>query len=120
MLLAALQNIPDDLYEAAALDGATMWQQFRRITLPMVRAANVVVLLVMGLWTFNEFNVPYLLFGQAPPNQARLLSMHIYVNSFVNWNLGLGAAMSVLLLLALMAASLLYLRIVVGGRTQHA
>ncbi len=46
--------------------------------------------------------------------------MHIYVNSFVNWNLGLGAAMSVLLLLALMAASLLYLRIVVGGRTQHA
>ncbi len=57
------------------------------------------------------------LFGNAPPNQARLLSMHIYVNSFVNWNLGLGAAMSVL---ALMAASLLYLRIVVGGRTQHA
>jgi multiple sugar transport system permease protein len=71
MLLAALQNIPDDLYEAASLDGATLWQQFRRITLPMVRPANVVVLLVMGLWTFNEFNVPYLLFGQAPPPQAR-------------------------------------------------
>jgi multiple sugar transport system permease protein len=119
MLLAALQNIPDELYEAASLDGASLWSQFRSITLPMIRAANVVVLLVMGLWTFNEFNTPYLLFGNAPPNQARLLSMHIYVNSFVNFNFGLGAAMSVLLLILLMIASLLYLRIV-GRRATNA
>jgi multiple sugar transport system permease protein len=119
MLLAALQNIPDELYEAASLDGASLWNQFRSITLPMIRAANVVVLLVLGLWTFNEFNVPYLLFGNAPPGQARLLSMHIYVNSFVNFNFGLGAAMSVLLLILLMITSLLYLRIV-GRRATNA
>jgi multiple sugar transport system permease protein len=119
MLLAALQNIPDELYEAASLDGASLWNQFRRITLPLIRPANVVVLLVMGLWTFNEFNTPYLLFGNAPPSQARLLSMHIYVNSFVNFNFGLGAAMSVLLLILLMIASILYLR-VAGRRASNA
>lgn len=120
MLLAALQNIPDDLYEAAALDGAGPWRAFRSVTLPMVRPANAVVLLVMGLWTFNEFNVPYLLFGNSPPDSARLLSMHIYVNSFVDWNFGLGAAMSVLLLLLLLVASVFYLRLVLRGGEQRA
>lgn len=120
MLLAALQNISDDLYEAASLDGAGHWRAFRTITLPMVRPANAVVLLVMGLWTFNEFNVPYLLFGNSPPDSARLLSMHIYVNSFVNWNFGLGAAMSVLLLLVLLVASVVYLRLVLKGGQRDA
>jgi multiple sugar transport system permease protein len=112
MLLAALQNIPDELYEAAALDGATMWGAFRRITLAQIRPANTVLLLVMGLWTFNEFNTPYLLFGASPPASARLISEQIYINSFSDFNFGLGAAMSVLLLLALLGASLLYLRLV--------
>lgn len=112
MLLAALQNVPDDVYEAAALDGASLWRQFRGITLPLVRPANGVVVLVMGLWTFNEFTVPYVLFGDQPPEQALLLSNLIYSNSFVNFNFGLGAAMSVLLLLALLAASVVYIRLV--------
>lgn len=112
MLLAAMQNINDDVYEAAALDGATMWSAFRQITLGMIRPANTVLLLVMSLWTFNEFNTPYLLFGSAPPASARLISEQIYINSFRNFNFGLGAAMSVLLLVALVGVSLLYLRLV--------
>ena len=112
MLLAALQSIPREVYEAAAVDGASPWRQFRSITLPMIRPANAVVVLVMGLWTFNEFNTPYVLFGQAPPESALLLSNLIYSNSFVNFNFGLGAAMSVLLLLALLGASTLYFRLV--------
>lgn len=111
MLLAALQNIPGDVYEAAALDGASLWKQFTSITLPMVRPANAVVVLVMGLWTFNEFNVPYVLFGARPPEAALLLSSLIYSNSFVNFNFGLGAATSVLLLLALLGASIFYVRL---------
>ena len=55
----------------------------------------------MFLWTFNEFNTPYVLFGQSPPSAADLISLHIYVNSFIDLNFGLGAAMSVLLLLFL-------------------
>lgn len=112
MLLAALQNLNDDVYEAAALDGATMWGAFRQITLGLIRPANTVLLLVMSLWTFNEFNTPYLLFGSAPPDSARLISEQIYINSFRNFNFGLGAAMSVLLLVALIGVSVLYLRLI--------
>lgn len=74
----------------------------------------------MFLWTFNEFNTPYVLFGKAPPAAADLLSLHIYVNSFVDLNFGLGSAMSVLLLLFLMIATLLYLRIFRLGGAKNA
>lgn len=120
MLLAALQTVPDEVYEAATLDGASLWSQFRRITLPMIGAANAVVILVMGLWSFNEFNVPFVLFGPQPPDSAMLLSNLIYSNSFVNFNFGLGASMSVLLLLILMAASLVYIRLVMRKGEHHA
>ncbi|WOF23342.1 sugar ABC transporter permease [Microbacterium betulae] len=112
MLLAALQSIPGDVYEAAALDGASLWKQFTRITLPMVRHANVVLLLILGLWIFNQFNVPYVLFGPASPEEATLVSPLIYQQSFNNWNFGVGGAMSVLLLLALLVASAFYIRLV--------
>lgn len=108
-LMAALQNIPKDLYEAASLDGAGVWQQIRRVTLPMLAPVNRVVVLVLFLWTFNDFNTPYVLFGKSAPEQADLISIHIYQNSFVTWNFGTGSAMSVLLLLCLMLVSLAYL-----------
>jgi multiple sugar transport system permease protein len=117
MILAGLQNIPRELYEAAALDGASRRRQLRFITLPLLTPVTGVLLLVMFLWTFNEFNTPYVLFGQAPPGAADLLSLHIYVNSFVDLNFGLGAAMSVLLLLFLMITTLVYLRAVRLGRS---
>jgi multiple sugar transport system permease protein len=110
-LLAGLQTIPADMYEAASLDGASKWRQFLAITLPMLRPVNVVLLLVTFLWTFNDFNTPFVLFGAAPPPAADLLSLHIYVNSFINWNFGLGSAMSVLLLIFLFIVSVIYLGI---------
>ncbi|PZR51959.1 sugar ABC transporter permease [Xylanimonas oleitrophica] len=112
MLLAALQNIPDSVYEAAAIDGASLWRQFTRITLPMVRPANAVLLLILSLWIFNQFNVPYVLFGPASPPEATLVSPLIYQQSFNNWNFGVGGAMSVLLLCVLLLASVLYVRLV--------
>ncbi|MGW1990249.1 carbohydrate ABC transporter permease [Embleya sp. NPDC001921] len=110
-LMAALQNIPKDLYEAASLDGAGVWQQIRRVTLPMLAPVNRVVVLVLFLWTFNDFNTPYVLFGKSAPEEADLISIHIYQNSFVTWNFGTGSAMSVLLLLFLMLVSLAYLAV---------
>ena len=116
ILLAALQNIPAELYDAASVDGASKLCQFRSITLPLIRPVSVVVILVMFLWTFNDFNTPYVLFGQAPPTAADLLSLHIYVNSFVDLNFGLGAAMSTLLLIFLLIVSVVYIRLLrVGG-----
>ncbi|MGV9263281.1 carbohydrate ABC transporter permease [Kitasatospora sp. NPDC003701] len=108
-LTAGLQNIPRELYEAAALDGAGVRQQIRRITLPSLRPVNLVLVLVLFLWTFNDFNTPYILFGRSAPEAADLVSVHIYQSSFVTWNFGAGSAMSVLLLLFLLLVTSGYL-----------
>ena len=108
-ITAGMQSIPSDLYEAAALDGAGVVGQLRNVTLPLLRPVNRVLVLVLFLWTFNDFTTPYTLFGKAAPRQADLISIHIYQNSFVTWNFGTGSAMSVLLLLFLLAVTGVYL-----------
>lgn len=118
-LTAGLQSIPGELYEAAALDGAGIGAQLRRVTLPLLAPVNRVLILVLFLWTFNEFTTPYTLFGKSAPRQADLISMHIYQNSFVTWNFGTGSAMSVLLLLFLLVVTGIYL-VAVNRRTEHA
>ncbi|MEV8320351.1 sugar ABC transporter permease [Streptomyces sp. NPDC059900] len=109
IMMAGLQNIPREMYEAAALDGAGIWQQIRRITLPSLRPVNQVLVLVLFLWTFNDFNTPFVLFGRSAPEAADLISIHIYQSSFATWNFGTGSAMSVLLLLFLLAVTGVYL-----------
>ncbi|MFI8205191.1 carbohydrate ABC transporter permease [Streptomyces sp. NPDC085937] len=116
IVMAGLQNIPRELYEAAALDGAGMIQQIRRITLPSLRPVNQVLVLVLFLWTFNDFNTPYVLFGKSAPEAADLISVHIYQASFVTWNFGTGSAMSVLLLLFLLVVTGAYLALTSRGR----
>jgi multiple sugar transport system permease protein len=108
-LTAGLQTVPDELYEAAAIDGASFWRQMRHVTLPMLRPVNQVLLLVLFLWSFNDFSTPYVLFGASAPHDADLISIHIYQSSFVTWNFGLGSAMSVLLLLFLLVVTAVYL-----------
>ncbi|MFJ4878319.1 carbohydrate ABC transporter permease [Streptomyces sp. NPDC088745] len=115
MLMAGLQNIPRDLYEAAALDGAGIWQQIRKITMPSLAPVNQVLVLVLFLWTFNDFNTPFVLFGKAAPESADLISLHIYQSSFQTWNFGTGSAMSVLLLLFLLVVTGVYLAITSRG-----
>ncbi|NGO81063.1 sugar ABC transporter permease [Streptomyces sp. YC504] len=116
MLMAGLQNIPKELYEAAAIDGAGIWQQIRRITLPSLAPVNQVLVLVLFLWTFNDFNTPFLLFGKGAPEAADLVSIHIYDSSFITWNFGSGSAMSVLLLLFLLLVTAVYLLFTSRGR----
>ncbi|ROO84212.1 carbohydrate ABC transporter membrane protein 1 (CUT1 family) [Actinocorallia herbida] len=117
IIMAGLQNIPRDLYEAAAIDGAGWWRQFRSVTQPMLRPVNQVLFLVLFLWTFNDFNTPYVLFGESPPKEASLISLHIYQSSFKTWNFGLGSAMSVLLLLFLLLVTAGYLAVSSRRRT---
>ncbi|MFI0985681.1 carbohydrate ABC transporter permease [Streptomyces exfoliatus] len=115
-VMAGLQNIPRDMYEAAALDGAGVWKQIRHITLPSLRPVNQVLVLVLFLWTFNDFNTPFVLFGKAAPEAADLISLHIYQSSFQTWNFGTGSAMSVLLLLFLLVVTGVYLLLTTRGR----
>jgi multiple sugar transport system permease protein len=109
MLMAGMQSISEDLYEASALDGAKPLRQWKSITLPELGPVNHVLVLVMFLWTFNDFNTPFILFGGAEPPAADLVSFHIYNTSFVTLNFGFGSAMSVLLLIFLMIVSAGYL-----------
>jgi multiple sugar transport system permease protein len=115
-LMAGLQNIPEDLYEAVYMDGAGFWRRLRWVTLPMLRPVNQVLLLVLFLWTFNDFNTPYVLFGGSAPRQADLISIHIYRSSFVTWDFGAGSAMSVALLLFLLVVTGGYLLVTNRGR----
>jgi multiple sugar transport system permease protein len=108
MIMAGMQAIPEDLYQAAAIDGASIWQQIRYITLGMMKPINMVLLLLLFLWTFREFNTPFVLFGAAPSPSANLLVMTIYQSSFIQWNFGLGSAMSVLLMLFLILVAALW------------
>jgi multiple sugar transport system permease protein len=110
-LMAGLQNVPSELYEAAAIDGAGFWRRLRSVTLPMLRPVNQVLVLVLFLWTFNDFNTPFVLFGGSAPASADLISIHIYRSSFITWNFGEGSAMSVALLLFLLVVTAIYLLI---------
>jgi multiple sugar transport system permease protein len=119
MLMAGLQSIPEEVYEASAVDGAKPFRTWRAITLPMLRPVNTVLLLVMFLWTFNDFNTPFVLFGNAQPAAGDLISFHIYNASFLTWNFGSGAAMSVLLLIFLLIVTGIYL-LVINRRSRRA
>ncbi|MBW8487185.1 carbohydrate ABC transporter permease [Actinomadura parmotrematis] len=120
IITAGLQNIPRDLYEASAIDGAGVWRQLRAITLPSLRPVNQVLVLVLFLWTFNDFNVPFVMFGGSAPPRADLISVHIYQASFVTWNFGTGSAMSVLLLLFLLLVTAVYLPVTAKLRGRDA
>jgi multiple sugar transport system permease protein len=101
MLMAALQSISDEVYEAASLDGASSWAQFSKITLGILAPVNKVLFTTMFLWSFNDFATPFVMFGALPPSSADIAAIHIYGSSFVNWNFGLGSAMSTLVLIFL-------------------
>ena len=110
MLLPAVQSIPGELFEAARVDGANRWREFRAITLPSTRSVALLLVLIIGFWTFNDFTTPYLMFSSAAPTSVDVLSLVIYRTSFVNLNFGLGSAMSLLMVAFMVGASMLYLR----------
>ncbi|MCS6985056.1 MAG: sugar ABC transporter permease [Leptospiraceae bacterium] len=80
--LGALQSIPRDLYEAADIDGATRWQKFRQITLPLLKPAMFPAIILGTIWTFNMFNVIYLVSNGAPNNSTDILVVEAYRAAF--------------------------------------
>ena len=115
MYLAALQGIQGDLYEAAELDGATVWQRLRHITVPQMRFIMLVLLLLQIIATMQVFIEPYALTGTSNPDTITVMVL-VYRYAFtVNNDFGLAAAMSVLLFVVLGAFSALYLRLTRSG-----
>ena len=98
LILAARQNIPDELYEAANLDGCSPWQSFRRITLPLVRPGIAIAMVQAVIATLNVFDQPYVLNGAAPTGAS--VTMQTYFISFQNLDFGEGYALSLLITVA--------------------
>ena len=104
--LGALQSIPTDLYEAAEVDGASKWTQFRRITLPLLRPALLPAIILGSVWTFNMFNIIYLVSGGEPGGGTDILVSEAFRWAFQrNEQYGFAAAYSVLIFFVLFAWS---------------
>jgi ABC-type sugar transport system permease subunit len=101
--LGALQSIPADLYEAAQIDGAGKWQQFRRITMPLLKPALFPAIILGTIWTFNMFNVIYLVSNGEPNRSTEILITQAYRFAFEKFNWGYAAAYSILIFLILLA-----------------
>ncbi len=111
-LEAALKNIPDELYEAAQVDGATGWQAFRHVTLPLLRPAVAINLILVTMWTFNLFDTILVMTQGGPANATLTTAMYMYNNAFKYGLFGYGAAITLVMLLINAALALLYLRTV--------
>jgi multiple sugar transport system permease protein len=109
LLLAGLQVIPSDLYDAAKVDGATAWQRFVRITLPLLKPAILVALIFRTLDALRIFDLPYVLTQGS--NGTTTLSLYAYQQLTQNRLIGPGSALSVLTFIIVMAVSLLYIRL---------
>lgn len=118
LILAGLQNIPGDVYEAAKVDGATATQRFFRITLPLLQPVLYVVGLIGTLWAFNIFDVIWLLTQGGPSGSTQTVPVLIYERAFSGFAMGEASAISVLLCAFLMFFSLLYIRFVPSGETE--
>ncbi|NTX52534.1 extracellular solute-binding protein [Myxococcus sp. CA039A] len=104
--LGALQSIPPELYEAAEVDGASKWTQFRRITLPLLKPAMLPAVILGSVWTFNMFNIIYLVSGGEPGGATDILVSEAFRWAFQrNEQYGFAAAYSVLIFVVLMGWS---------------
>jgi multiple sugar transport system permease protein len=118
IFLAALKNVPRELYEVAQLDGAGVWQRFRNVTLPMISSAvffNVIVLTIAALQVFDQ---AYLLFwrdqSNASPEASLFYGVYLYIQAFREFDFGFASAMAWLLFVIIMAISIVQVR--VGNR----
>jgi multiple sugar transport system permease protein len=112
LLLAGLQMIPADLYEAARIDGATAWQQFRRVTLPLLRPAVLVALLFRTLDAFRVFDLVYVLTYGGPGDATNTLQFYGYRTLMGESAIGYGSAIVTIVFLLAFAVSLVYIRVI--------
>ncbi len=111
VLLASLAALPPDVYEAARIDRADAWQRFRHITLPLVRPAIVVVVILRMMIALSAFAAIYAATGGGPGTATEILNLYAYRTSFAELNLGYGASLAVVLLVITMTISFLLFRI---------
>jgi multiple sugar transport system permease protein len=119
LLLAGLQLIPHELYEAASLDGASRWQAFWRVTLPLLKPTILVALLFRTIDAVRMFDLPRVLTNGGPGKSTETVVLYTYNTYFTSLNFGYGSTLAVMAFLIVVAVSFIYIR-VLGAPTQGA
>lgn len=112
MFVAGLQTIPPEQYEAADVDGATAVDKFINITLPNLKSVSTVLLLLGIIWSFNDFNMVFVMTRGGPIYSSMVLPVLVREFSFVHFDLGRGSALSILVFALLISLSYVYLKII--------
>lgn len=108
-LLAALQSIPGDLYEAAEIDGASAWQTFTKITLPFLAPMIAITVMLRTIWIANFADLIFVMTGGGPANSTQILSTYIFTTAFRKLDFGYASAIAVVLLILLLIYAVLLL-----------
>jgi ABC-type sugar transport system permease subunit len=119
LILARMQGIPNELYDAARVDGASSWQMFRYITLPLLRGVIIIALILETVSGINSFDTLVIMTGGGPAESTRVWGLEIYKVGFGEFNLGGASALSVLLFIGVLSLFIVYglvNRGVQGGR----
>jgi N,N'-diacetylchitobiose transport system permease protein len=109
-IYAGLSQVPQELVEAAEVDGARPWQVFRRVTFPLVKPIFVIIASLSIIWDFQVFNQVWIMLENRPSPDYYLLSVFAFVSSFRVSQYGLGAAISVVMVLLMLSVSFVYVR----------
>jgi multiple sugar transport system permease protein len=111
LLLAALQTVPEQLHEAAKVDGANVLQRFWRITMPLIRNTLLITVIMLSLLYFNEVTLPFILTDGGPVGATDVLSLRVYREAFSFYHMGLASTVAVYMFVFNIAFSLLYITI---------
>jgi len=109
MILAALQAIPTSYYEAAAIDGASAWQQFRHITLPGIAGVVMTAVLLRIIWVANSIDIIYVMTGGGPGYTTYTLPLYAFIKARTSLDFGYGSALAVMFTVMLLGIVVLYL-----------
>ena len=115
IILAALQTIPKDLYEAAKVDGASSYQSLFRITLPMIKPTFFVALTLRTIWAIKSFDLIYTLTAGGPADATAVVGYYTYQKAFISMNLGRGSAAAWLMTIVMSILTILYQRALITG-----
>lgn len=115
LTIAALANIPDDVYEAAKIDGANSWKSFWTITLPMIKPVVLILTITKTIWALQTFDLVHILTAGGPAAGTELLSFYIHKNTFKFLDFGYGSAMSYTLAIICFVLTLIYIKSFMGS-----
>lgn len=116
IFLGGLSSIPDDLYEAAALEGATPWQQFREITFPLLKPFINIAIVLNTIYVFNSFPIIWVMTQGGPANSTDILVTHLYKLAFRIGKLGEASAVSLVMFAILLVFTMIYVRLAMRER----